>query len=76
MASLYRFKDERIQDVMLAYTKVENSVRYSLTHGGRYLPYDEQELEMMREEKAWAMARLVIDKRIRFRPNFLPTYSV
>lgn len=53
---------------MLAYTKVENSVRYSLTHGGRYLPYDEQELQMMREEKAWAMARLVIDKVMRLPP--------
>lgn len=65
MPSLYRFKDERIQDVMLAYTNVENSVRYSLTHGGRYMPYDEQELAMMREDKAWAMARLVIDKIMR-----------
>ena len=68
MPSLYRFKDERIQDVMLAYTKVENSVRYSLTHGGRYLPYDEQELQMMREEKAGAMARLIIDKVMRLPP--------
>jgi hypothetical protein len=65
MPSLYKFRDERIQDVMLAYTKTENSVRYSLTHGGRYMPYTEQELEMMREEKAWAMARLVIDKIMR-----------
>jgi hypothetical protein len=74
MPSLYRFKDERIQDVMLAYTNVENSVRYSLTHGGRYMPYDEQELEMMREDKAWAMARLVIDKIMRLTPieNFKP----
>jgi hypothetical protein len=53
---------------MLAYTNVENSVRYSLTHGGRYLPYDEQELAMMREDKAWAMARLVIDKIMRLPP--------
>ena len=69
MPSLYRFKNERIQDVMLAYTKVENSVRYSLTHGGRYMPYDEQELAMMRDEKAWAMARLVIDKIMRLPPR-------
>ncbi|MFZ9642167.1 MAG: hypothetical protein ACO29L_01805 [Candidatus Methylopumilus sp.] len=76
MPSLYRFKDERIQDVMLAYTKIENSVRYSLTHGGRYMPYDEQELEMMREDKAWAMARLVIDKIMRLPPieDFKPSY--
>jgi hypothetical protein len=65
MPSLYKFRDEHIQDVMLAYTKTENPVRYSLTHGGRYMPYTEQELEMMREEKAWAMARLVIDKIMR-----------
>jgi hypothetical protein len=65
MPSLYKFRDERIQDVMLAYTKTESSVRYSLTHGGRYMPNTEQELEMMREEKAWAMARLVIDKIMR-----------
>jgi len=65
MASLYKFREERIQDVVLAYTKTENSVRYSLTHGGRYMPYTEQELEIMREEKAWAMARLVIDKIMR-----------
>jgi hypothetical protein len=68
MPSLYRFKDERIQDVMLAYTNVENTVRYSLTHGGRYIPYDEQELAMMREDKAWAMTRLVIDKIMRLPP--------
>ena len=65
MASLYKFREERIQDVVLAYTKTENSVRYSLTHGGRYMPYTKQELEMMREDKAWAMARLVIDKIMR-----------
>lgn len=76
MPSLYRFKDERIQDVMLAYTKVENSVRYSLTHGGRYMPYDEHELAVMREDKAWAMARLVIDKIMRLPPveNFKSKY--
>ena len=65
MPSLYKFRDERIQDVMLAHTKTENAVRYSLTHGGRYMPYTEQELQVMREEKAWAMARLVIDKIMR-----------
>ena len=65
MPSLYKFRDERIQDVMLAYTKAESSVRYSLTHGGRYMPYTEEELARMREERAWAMARLVIDKIMR-----------
>lgn len=50
---------------MLAYTKLENSIRYSLTHGGKYLPYEANEMEMMLEDKAWAMARLVIDKIMR-----------
>lgn len=65
MPTLYKSRDERIQDVMLAYTKLEGSVRYSLTHGGRYLPYEAYEIEMMLEDKAWAMARLVIDKIMR-----------
>jgi hypothetical protein len=68
MPTLYKSRDERIQDVMLAYTKLENSIRYSLTHGGRYLPYEANEMEMMLEDKAWAMARLVIDKIMRL-PN-------
>ena len=65
MPTLYKSRDERIQDVMLAYTKLENSIRYSLTHGGKYLPYETHEIEMMLEDKAWAMARLVIDKIMR-----------
>ena len=65
MPTLYKSRDERIQDVMLAYTKLENSIRYSLTHGGKYLPYEANEMEMMLEDKAWAMARLVIDKIMR-----------
>lgn len=68
MPTLYKSRDDRIQDVMLAYTKLENSIRYSLTHGGRYLPYEANEMEMMLEDKAWAMARLVIDKIMRL-PN-------
>jgi len=65
MASLYKDRHERIQDVLLAYTNVERTIRYSLTHGGKRLPYDAAELQTMREEKAWAMARLVIDKIMR-----------
>jgi hypothetical protein len=65
MPSLYKCRDERVQDVLLAYTNIEGSVRYSLTHGGRRLPFDRFELQMMREDKAWAMARLVIDKIMR-----------
>lgn len=68
MATLYKSRDERVQDVLVAYTNVESSVRYSLTHGGRRLPYDAFELHMMREDKAWALARLAIDKIMRL-PN-------
>jgi hypothetical protein len=65
MPSLYKCRDERVQDVLLAYTNIEGSMRYSLTHGGRRLPFDQFEMQMMREDKAWAMARLVIDKIMR-----------
>jgi hypothetical protein len=65
MPSLYKCRDERVQDVLLAYTNIEGSVRYSLTHGGRRLPFEQFEIQMMREDKAWAMARLVIDKIMR-----------
>ena len=65
MPSLYRSREERVQDVVVAYLNEVASTRYSLTHGGRLLPYSEFELELMREEKAWAMARLVIDKIMR-----------
>lgn len=75
MASLYKSRAERVQDVILAYAKPENSVRYSLTHGGRYLPYEEHELELMREERAWAMARLVIDKIMHSPPLDLRPYQ-
>lgn len=75
MASLYKNRDERVQDVILAYAKPENSVRYSLTHGGRYLPYEQHELELMREQRAWAMARLVIDKIMRSPPLDLTRYQ-
>ena len=65
MPSLYKNRDARVQDVVLAYTNVEGSVRYSLTHGGRNIPYSAFEKEMMRQEKAWALARLAIDKVMR-----------
>jgi hypothetical protein len=65
MPSLYSCREERIQDVVLAYLNVEGSLRYSLTHGGRFLPYSDFEKQLMREDKAWAMARLVIDKVMR-----------
>jgi len=65
MSSLYKCRDERVQDVVKAYVNVEGSIRYSLTHGGQFLPYDADELRLMREDRAWAMARLVIDKVMR-----------
>lgn len=65
MPSLYRSRDERVQDVVTAYLNADASLRYSLTHGGQFLPYSEFEMQLMREEKAWAMARLVIDKVMR-----------
>ncbi|MCB5206271.1 hypothetical protein [Methylovorus mays] len=68
MPSLYKSRDERVQDVMLAYLNVEESKRFSLTHGNRYLPFTDLEKEMMLEDKAWAMARLVIDKIMRLPP--------
>lgn len=65
MPSLYRSREERVQDVVIAYLNEEASLRYSLTHGGQFLPFSKQEKEFMRHEKAWAMARLVIDKIMR-----------
>lgn len=75
MSTLYKSRAERVQDVILAYAKPENSVRYSLTHGGRYLPFEPYELDLMREERAWAMARLVIDKVMRLPPLDLNRYK-
>jgi hypothetical protein len=49
----------------MAHMNVENSLRHSLTFGGQFLPFDEFEQQLMREERAWALARLVIDKIMR-----------
>lgn len=68
MPSIYKSRDERVQDVMLAYLNAESSRRFSLTHGNRFVPYTEFEKQIMLEEKAWAMARLVIDKIMRLPP--------
>jgi len=62
MPSLYRNAEEKRQDIMMSKMIVDNAVRYSLTEGGRYLPFSEFEKEMMREDKAMAIARLVIDQ--------------
>ena len=65
MPSLYSCREERVQDVVMAYSNVEESLRYSLTHGAQFLPYSDFEKQIMREDKAWAMARLIIDKVMR-----------
>ncbi|MEZ0231988.1 MAG: hypothetical protein ACAH12_04045 [Methylophilaceae bacterium] len=66
MSTLYRNAGEKKQDVIVANIVVDNAVRYSLTEGGRYLPFNELEKELMREEKALAMARLAIDRAMQF----------
>lgn len=65
MPSLYKCREERIQDVVIAHMKVDTSLRHSLTHGGQFLPFDEIERQLMREDRAWALARLAIDKIMR-----------
>ncbi|MFJ5445540.1 hypothetical protein ACIKP9_04795 [Methylobacillus methanolivorans] len=65
MSSLYKSREERVQDVVKAYMNEQNTVRHSLTFGGQFLPYTESEKALMREEKAWALARLAIDKIMR-----------
>lgn len=65
MSSLYKSREERVQDVVKAYMNEQNTVRHSLTFGGQFLPYTESEKALMREERAWALARLVIDKIMR-----------
>ncbi|ROH87035.1 hypothetical protein ED236_04915 [Pseudomethylobacillus aquaticus] len=65
MPSLYFNREERVQDVVVAYLNPEASTRYSLTHGARYLPFSEAEKAALREDRAWALARLCIDKVMR-----------
>lgn len=65
MPSLYPSREERVKDVVKAYMNEQASVRHSLTFGGQFLPYTEAEKALMREERAWALARLAIDKIMR-----------
>lgn len=65
MPSLYKSREERVKDVVTAHMNENNTVRHSLTFGGQFLPHSEQEREQMREERAWALARLAIDKIMR-----------
>lgn len=62
MYTLYRSREERLLDIVLAHSKAETSLRYSLTHGGRYLPFDKRELQALRERRALAQARLELDR--------------
>ncbi|SNR69107.1 hypothetical protein SAMN05192560_0512 [Methylobacillus rhizosphaerae] len=65
MPSLYNSREERVQDVVKAYMNERTTIRHSLTFGGQFLPHSESEKELMREERAWALARLAIDKIMR-----------
>jgi hypothetical protein len=65
MHTLYLTYEEKLLDMMIAYSKVETSLRFSLTHGGRYLPLDEGERQTLLEQRAFALARLEIDRIMR-----------
>lgn len=62
MFSLYLNYEDKLLDMMIAYSNVETSVRFSLTHGSRLLPFDEGERQAMLEQRAFALARLSIDR--------------
>ncbi|MDP2248017.1 MAG: hypothetical protein Q8J65_07775 [Nitrosomonadales bacterium] len=62
MFTLYLTYEEKLLDMVIAYSNVESSLRFSLTHGSRFLPFDEGERQAMLEQRAFALARLSIDK--------------
>jgi hypothetical protein len=62
MSTLYRNREEKHHDLIVANIVVDRSIRYSLTEGGRLLPFSDEEKESMREEQAMAAARLAIDR--------------
>ncbi|BCM26224.1 hypothetical protein [Methyloradius palustris] len=62
MSTLYRNREEKRHDLIVANIVVDRSIRYSLTEGGRLLPFSDEEKESMREEQAMAAARLAIDR--------------
>lgn len=62
MYTLYLTYEDKLLDMMIAYSNLESSLRFSLTHGGRYLPFDEGERQAMLERRAFALARLAINK--------------
>lgn len=62
MFTLYLTYEEKLLDMVIAYSNVDASLRFSLTHGSRLLPFDEGERQAMLEQRAFALARLSIDK--------------
>lgn len=62
MPSLYSNLQARKLDSVLASIVVETSIRYSLTEGGRRMPFNELEIQSLRETQALALARLLIDR--------------
>jgi hypothetical protein len=65
MYSLYLTYEDQLLDMLIAYSNIETSTRFSLTHGNRRLPFDEGERQAMLERRAMALARLSIDQIMR-----------
>lgn len=65
MYSLYLTYEEKLIDMLIAYSNIETSTRFSLTHGNRLLPFDEGERQALLEQRAMALARLTIDNIMR-----------
>lgn len=65
MYSLYVNYEEKLLDMLIAYSNIETSTRFSLTHGNRLLPFDEGERQAMLERRAMALARLSINHIMR-----------
>ena len=62
MNSLYCKPQDKLIDSLVANLKVDTSLRYSLTEGGKLLPFSAEEKQHMREARAQAIARLTIEK--------------
>lgn len=62
MYTLYSTYEEKLLDMVIAYSDIDTSLRFSLTHGNRLLPFDEGERQAMLEQRALALARLTIDR--------------
>lgn len=62
MYTLYSTYEEKLLDMVIAYSDIDTSLRFSLTHGNQLLPFDEGERQAMLEQRALALARLTIDR--------------